>query len=162
MINFEVASCARFWDIPAKIILWRRRRRRRRRTSTMALNENAFAFHLIKAKACQALSHSLALIHSRFNTTGTHMSFGSTQFYLPPDKGDAPDIAQPKLVQCRRLLIRRQISHVQSVSGAILTCFAWPYHMVGFFFDFFSAGSIVVVIALIRKLVLASYGKNIS
>ena len=29
-------------------------------------------------------------VHSRLSTTGTHMSNGIIQFYLPPDRGDVP------------------------------------------------------------------------
>ena len=39
VVNFEVASFSSFWDIPPKIVSWRW-------TLTIALSENAFAFHL--------------------------------------------------------------------------------------------------------------------
>jgi len=30
--------------------------------------------------------------------TGTHVPYGNTQCYLPPDRGDIPALPQPKLV----------------------------------------------------------------
>ena len=43
----------------------------------------------IDAKAVLSAIHSWPLVHSRVSTTTTHMSYGITQFCLPPDRVSA-------------------------------------------------------------------------